>query len=202
MKRGRLLVLTVLAYGCWVGAYQLVGSFASTRPPSDLTTALDRALPFVPEAIWIYETCYLLPFLVVAVVPDARTLRVTLSATILANFLAFACFILFPVSFEQPPLGTSLSERMLAVERAFEFTPNANNMPSLHVVISVLAWLGAKGGLEKLWSFLLLALVVAISLSTVLVKQHIVLDVVTGALLAVASYATAERALDITSAGS
>jgi membrane-associated phospholipid phosphatase len=66
-----------------------------------------------------------------------------------------------------------------------------NLFPSLHVAISWLAWLACRDRVRP--RALFLAVVVAISISTVFVKQHYIVDVVAGVALAVAAWAAAGR---------
>jgi membrane-associated phospholipid phosphatase len=200
VKRARPFALAALALLVWFAAYQAVGSYASTLQTHDPSTPLDRVIPFVPSAAWVYESCYALPFVVVACAPDTHTLRAIAVAAVVTNLVAFACFILFPVAFPQPPLGDSLAERMLALERAWEFVPGANNAPSLHVALPAVAWLRLRSSLRARpaagarASVPLGAWTIAIAVSTLLVKQHVVVDVVSGFALAVAVHGSLGRA--------
>ena len=57
----------------------------------------------------------------------------TLSGRGLPRYLAL------PIAFPRPELGSSLAERVLAVEYAADFRPGANKLPSLHVTFAWLA---------------------------------------------------------------
>ncbi len=190
-ERLRWMAIVTMGYAVWFLLYQLIGRYAATLPTHDLATRVDRAVPFVPEAVWVYEACYALPFLPVLVVRDRHRLRVALVAALIANAGAFALYLVAPVAFVRPSLGHTLSERALALEYAWEFTPGANNMPSLHVAMSWLVWLICRTSLGSVARASLLGLVIAISASTLLVKQHIVVDVAAGTLWAFASFGLA-----------
>jgi hypothetical protein len=53
----------VVVYLAWIVAFQIVGRYAQTLLTRDLTTAWDRAIPFVAAFVWPYEVCYVFPFL-------------------------------------------------------------------------------------------------------------------------------------------
>jgi membrane-associated phospholipid phosphatase len=187
--RIREAVILVIGYAAWVAGYDAVGTYASSLPAWDLTTSLDRRIPFVPELVWAYELCYVLPFLTLVVVRDARRFVVARWAIALAVLVAFSAYVIVPVSFERPVIaGTSLSERVVAFEYAMDFTPTVNNWPSLHVAISWIIGRAMIGQRGRVTDALVVAAVAAITVSTVFVKQHLLADVVAGALLAVAAW--------------
>jgi hypothetical protein len=192
--RSRYLALTLLAYAVWFACFELVGTVAARLPSHDLCTEWDRRIPLVPAAVWPYEACYLLPFLVPLVVRDSERLGVALLAAIIANLGAFFVYLAFPVAFARPRLGNSLSERMLALEYAWDFQPGANNLPSLHVAMSWLILITChRQGLSRSAFLALALLTVAITVSTLLVKQHLLYDAVLGVAWAFAAFALAER---------
>ena len=187
--RRRYFVVLVCAYLVWVLCYELVGHAAAQLPTYDLTNALDRVIPLWPNAVWAYEACYLLPFLPVLVARDWHRINVWLLACLLANLSAFVVYFALPVSFPRPALGESWAERVIAFEYAIDFKAGANNLPSMHVALSWLAAFGcARQGRSKLLVAAACTLAALISLSTLLVKQHLVWDVVAGLLWALASW--------------
>jgi membrane-associated phospholipid phosphatase len=194
-QRLRFAAILAACFGVWLAAYEIVGTLASRLPSHDLSTTLDRALPLVPSAVFVYVLCYALPFLPVLVVPGRRAMLAAALAALLVNVAAFCTYVLFPVSFPRPQVGDSWPERLLAFIYSFEFTPSANNMPSLHVAMSWLVWLVCRPHLSAPARRALLALVLAVFVSTLLVKQHIVIDVITGLLYAQLALAAAQRIL-------
>lgn len=169
-----------VSYVAWVVCFQAVGRYAQTLHGVDLTTAWDGAIPLVPASVWAYEACYVFPFLPLVILEDWHRFNIALVAIIIANVTAFVVYIALPVSFPRPTLGSSLSERVLAFEYAMDFWPRANMLPSMHVAMS---WIMAAAMWRRkrpVVNALLLALVGAITISTLLVKQHILLDVITG----------------------
>lgn len=181
-------------YSAWIAAYMGTGWFAAGLPAYDLTTALDRAIPLVPQAVWVYQLVYLLPFLPAAVGRDWHRLNRAFLALLLAHLFATAVYLFFPVAFAKPALGRSLAERMLALEYAADFTPGANNLPSLHVAFAWIFWLACRRqGLPRAAEALVLAAAAAITASTLLVKQHLLADIAVGLPCAFAAWFAAGR---------
>jgi hypothetical protein len=206
--RARYALVLVTGYLIWTISYQLVGRFAAQLPTHDLTSALDRAIPLWPLAVWPYEACYLLPFVPVLIARDWHRVNIWLLACLLANLSAFLVYLALPVAFPRPSLGNSLAERIIALEYELDFHPGANNLPSMHVALSWLTLFAChRQGLPRYAFAALTSLVLAITPATLLVKQHIVLDAVTGLIWALASwqivshYYWKRRTLQPTSAG-
>ncbi len=184
----------LVVYACWMAAFQLVGRYAATLQTWDATTAWDRAIPLIPAFIWPYEACYLLPLFALWLFRDWHRFNVGVLAIALASTAAFGCYLLWPVAFPRPELGTSLSERVLSMEYAVDFAPGANKLPSLHVAISwilLFAIWGQTG--RRMIDVLALGLVAAVTVSTLFVKQHVLLDVATAVPLAALAFALSHR---------
>jgi membrane-associated phospholipid phosphatase len=179
------LRVALLAYGIWIVAFEAVGRFASTLPTHDPTTGLDDMIPLVPEFIWFYEVCYLFPFLPLLVLKDFHRLNVLLLSIILANALAFIVYVAYPVALPRPELGNSLAERVLSIEHAAGFQPGANKLPSLHVAFAWHVALACHGQrLGRVLEAVIFVVAGMITLSVLFLKQHIIVDALTGILLA------------------
>jgi membrane-associated phospholipid phosphatase len=193
-ERRRYLKLALFGYVVWLVCFELVGRLAARLPTHDLRTSLDLTIPLWPPAVWVYEACYLLPLIPALLVRDFQRLNIGILAALLANLSAFVVYFAFPVAFPRPPLGDSWAERVLAFEYAWDFQPGANKLPSLHVATSWLTWLIClRQGLPALVVTALGLLAIAISVSTLFVKQHLVIDVVFGMAWAFGWFALATR---------
>ncbi|HEY1954224.1 MAG TPA: phosphatase PAP2 family protein [Polyangiaceae bacterium] len=185
----------VVAYAIWFGAFELVGRWAATLHTVDLTSAWDRAVPLVPAFVWPYEATYVLPLLSLVVMRDWHRFNVALVAFVIANLTAFVLYVLVPIAYARPELGSSLAERVLAMEYAADFHPGANKLPSMHVAMSWIMvcamWGQAKNRLVDAGLAILLAL---ITVAPIFVKQHLIIDVVAGVPWGLGSYWVAERA--------
>jgi hypothetical protein len=186
--------MLLMGYAVWMLGFQLVGRYAATLQTWDATTAWDRAIPLVPAFIWPYEACYALPLLALWLFRDWHRFNVGLLAIMIASLIAFAVYLVMPVAFPRPALGASLPERLLATEFAADFSPGANKLPSLHVAISWIILFAIWGQTRRrLVDLLALGLVATITVSTLFVKQHLVLDVVTALPLAGIAFAISHR---------
>jgi membrane-associated phospholipid phosphatase len=196
MEQNRLYFLRVslLAYLVWIIVFEAVGFYAVTLPTRDLSLPLDRRIPLVSAFIWPYLLCYVFPLLPLVVVKDWHRFNRALLAIVLANAAAFLAYIVLPVAFPHPELGSSLSDRILAFQFQYDFKPGANKLPSLHVAFAwIVCLLCRKQGLGRAREAMILLSAALISISTLFVKQHILLDVLAGAALAVAAWSTAGR---------
>ena len=183
-----------VAYAIWFAAFELVGRYAATLHTMDLSSAWDRALPVVPTFVWPYEAAYVLPLLALVVLEDWHRFNVALVAFLIANLTAFVVYVAVPIAYARPELGSSLAERVLAMEYAADFHPGANKLPSMHVAMSwimVRAMWGQRK--NKLVDAGLAVLLGLITVAPVLVKQHLIVDVVVGVPWGLASYWAAGR---------
>lgn len=156
------------------------------RPPTIMPfTAIDRAVPFQAQTLPLYLSLWLYVSLAPGLMPDRRAL-VSYGATALGlSLTGLGIFWLWPTAV--PVTGETW-----AADSAFAFLKNidasGNACPSLHVAFAVLtaAELGrllrefgtgrALLAVNWLWC-------TGILYSTLATRQHVVLDVVAGAIL-------------------
>jgi len=185
----RRLRRTALAYAVWLAGYEIVGRCAAALPGHDLSLPLDAAIPFVPAWVWVYQLTYLLPFLAPFAIEDGARFDRALRAILLAAITAYPIYLCLPVAFPHPALGESLAERALALERRLDVPNGGNHLPSLHVANAFILYLAVRGQrLGRLGDRAALGLATAIAASTLLLKQHIVVDVIAGGLWAAGAW--------------
>lgn len=185
-KRVGQLLLVYYVYG-GIGYYAVGWRARVAGDAVLLRLEWDDRIPFSSRFVWVYVVHYVLPVLMVVLVPRIPHYRDMLLSFAVVFTLSFAVFIVYPVGVIRPAdPGPDLSGRLLdfiyAVDR-----PETNAFPSLHVAVSVLTalivWHNARG----LGTVFLLA-AAGISISTLYVKQHWILDVGAGTLLGAAAY--------------
>ena len=112
-------------------------AIAGNRYHFDLTTNLDRRIPFVPGFVYIYLICYL--FWIVNYVLAAGNGKDYfyryLSADLTARLICFLFFVFFPTTNTRPELvGNSLSVHLLGW--LYSIDKPATLLPSIHCMNS------------------------------------------------------------------
>jgi membrane-associated phospholipid phosphatase len=153
--------------------------------------ALDRALPLVPVWALIYGAFYLfLILLLIVVVRQDELVRRTVYAYLLIWITAYVFFFfLYPTAAPRPPRVIGEGFAMWGLRALYSSDPPYNCFPSLHVAhsfVSALASYRVNRGLGVL-AMICAALV---ALSTLFTKQHYVVDVIAGVVLALVAYVT------------
>jgi membrane-associated phospholipid phosphatase len=193
-ERTFYLKAMLLAYLVWLAVFICIGMAAATMPTSNPAGSLDQRIPLVPLFVWPYLAGYVYPFLLLVSLKDWRRLNRAFLAAILANLSAYAVYFLWPIAFPVPDLGSSLSERILAAHNALDFSPGACKFPSMHVAFVWIVFLACwRQRWNRLGDGAMFWGAVLISASTLLVKKHILADVLGGIVWAFAAWFAAGR---------
>lgn len=156
--------------------------------------ALDDMIPFSPFFITGYTVWF--PFMVVMgiwlLIKDIpafcrymKFIAISFSASIIIFLIFPTCQELRPDTFANDNIFTK------AVQYLYSIDTSTNVLPSIHVVGSMMVPFAAFNteSIKKRWvKALLIVIAVFICASTLLIKQHSVLDVIAGAVLAFAVY--------------
>lgn len=174
-------------FGLWAGGYFAVSHFTEGRPVHTLYIFdWERRIPFRPEFVWMYLSIYptfLLPFLFIR---DRDFFRIFSLAYITVMFVCYATYLMYPVTIERPEFAEhSFSTWALGI--VYRADKPWNCFPSMHVSMSLLAALTILE-VHHVRGVLTLLLTVAIAASTVLIKQHYILDVLGGMALTLVIY--------------
>ncbi len=194
-ERWFYLKASLVVYAAWILAFECVGRYAATLPTRDVTLGLDGAIPFVAAFIWPYELCYIFPFLPLLALEDWHRFNRAILAFLLANVTAYAVYVLYPIAFPRPELGASLSDLVLGLEYKVDFYPGANKLPSLHVAFAWIVFLACRRQrLSRAGDAAVFLTAALITVATLFVKQHIVLDAAAGVAWGFGAWAVAGRA--------
>ncbi len=145
---------------------------------------IDRAIPFTPHAIWLYLSFFLIIPLCYLLCPLSRIawLRSSMQFSALA---AGAIYLLWPTTMDYPiDQGRSLSSTLLAA--LINVDSKQNCLPSLHIALTALAVWAVADSRRKLRSALLMAWGLAIAFSILQLRRHLFVDLLSGAVLALA----------------
>jgi membrane-associated phospholipid phosphatase len=184
LRTGRCAWIMAGCYVLFTATYLSINAFSVGRAAHTLFLPGEERLPFLPIFEYLYVLTYFVPVLLLVTMRDRDTLRRLLRATGLALLIAYTTYLVFPVHFERPLLQvSSLHTWLLSLE--YKDKPY-NHFPSLHVTLS---WLAVHASQASRRSNVALAvLATGISVSTIFVKQHYIVDVVYGFVLAWAAW--------------
>ncbi len=163
-----------------------------TLPPRyDFSTPLDALIPFLPWSYAVYSSFFAL-LLGAAWRLEADEYLRMLAAVLVANGVCYVGFLLFTAHYPRPPLESIPPGFWREQFRVMYASDGAGNtFPSIHVATTLLGALRLRrrkgGALWMVWALF-------ISLSTLTVKQHFVVDVLGGAAVAWGVHAVVFRA--------
>jgi membrane-associated phospholipid phosphatase len=186
-QRYAQILLALLMFGIWAAGYFFVAHITEAQSTHKLPAlAWEQNVPLQPEFVLIYLTIYptfLLPFVFIH---QKDFFRLFSFAYITVMCICYFVYLLYPVSIDRPDLVVdSFSTWVLGIVYGADRPWNC--FPSLHVAMSLLAALTILE-VHRIRGILALLLTFWIAFSTVLIKQHYVLDVVAAMLLTVTIY--------------
>jgi fatty acid desaturase/membrane-associated phospholipid phosphatase len=196
--RQQLLEWSVVACHAAVfgAAFGLVYGLSSLRYPMHaayhaVATQLDHAIPFIPEAGIIYMS--IVPLLLVTPVILGRSERTLpfLAAVIMQLLVAGMSFELFPVEAQIRPGIPPESLAAAVFGMADTMNLSGNELPSLHVALAISCAWACSSHLSVTGRALLWLWALAICISSLLIWEHWLADVVAGAAMAVLAMAFA-----------
>ncbi len=154
----------------------------------NLILEIDKSIPFMPEFVWIYHSIFFQVFLVmVCFIKDKKLFFTTFWSCVVCSAILFLFYTILPSFYPRAEIDiASLSAQLVELTRTYDAAHNT--FPSGHVTFSWLMSLAlsktriaqSQPGLSSL--FLLWA--IGISMSTLVIKQHYVVDVISGCMLA------------------
>ena len=177
-----------LAFVPYLIFYFLIQS-AITTNHYDLLTFLDAKIPFIPQFIWIYHTIIPVTVITSFILFQKRELFLSLTyANLLAGTILCLFYILFPSFYPREGFVDTTTISGLFVEFTRAIDGAHNTFPSGHVTFSWLltffVGLSQKGRQCSIFRVLYFCWAILISISTLTLKQHFLIDVVCGILLA------------------
>ena len=165
----------------WGGA-----ALAETRHHYQFSTALDRAIPLIPWTVCIYFGCYAfwaLHYCLCAAVPLRA--RRFFTADFIAKGVCFVFFVGLPTTMARPAVQ-GLNVWVSLVRALYILDAPVNLFPSIHCLNSWLCWASARDipAFSRGYKAFALCAAVAVCVSTLTLRQHVLLDVAGGILLA------------------
>ncbi len=163
------------------GFYLLIQRIAPTG--TKIITLLDLTIPFLSFFVVFYILYY--PFLLMPLIlyrNDKNNFFKTIGAMFLLTSCSFLIYSFFQTEIVRPTfIITNIFDQL--VNYVYLLDKPLNLFPSLHVGLTTIAFLSLQKSYKK-YSKYMLIIAVGIILSTVFIKQHYVLDVLAGLILA------------------
>jgi len=166
-------------------------ALGAAYPSHSLSVWLDSRIPFSPVTVMIYWGCivfWIVNYYLGARYDTGRGYRF-LCAHFIGETVCFLLFAFFPTTMSRPEItGSSISERILSLTYRLD---EANNLfPSVHCFVSWLAFIAVRNNrhIPVWYRAVSLGMALAVCISTLTVKQHVIADTVAGIALAELSY--------------
>ena len=192
--------LIVLGVTAVYSLYWPINQWTASFEAHDLSTALDRATPFVPGWLYVYSLLFVSSYLPILVIRDRQLFRRVALAALGLEVCALSTFVLYPVRMTLRPAALPPADTLTnwGMHLAYFLDEPVNCFPSLHVAAAALAAVSVwkVDRILSLAGGVLLGLVAA---STMLVKQHLVADVVSAVVLVAFWYGLLVHPLDVSS---
>jgi membrane-associated phospholipid phosphatase len=183
--RARQALLLAAIMFSSLGLYLLVLRWRGEAVVFVTHTPWDDYFPFHPEWVWVYLLPYLIGPVVIGLL-SRQTFRWFVQRGLAVVFLTLLIFIVLPTQVaKRPPanhLGEGLTARLYQQMIAID-EPPANAAPSLHVSLTCLLAFALVRDFPRWWP-LSLGCVMLVWFSTLVTRQHHLIDVGTGAALA------------------
>lgn len=182
------LVFTVI---CNVAVYYGSQYITAGWPHHMIDTPFDSWMPFVPWTASVYLGCYL--FWIINYILSARQSKEMayrfLSAELLAKTVCFLFFVVYPTTNIRPEVGQEGFWNG-AMRMIYDSDSPVNLFPSIHCLVSWFCYLGIRRdrAIPKAYRIFSFWFAAAVFISTMTTKQHVILDVFGGVIIASACY--------------
>lgn len=178
--------LFLISFGLYALSYFFMAHLAENRETYSVMLSFEQNIPFVPFFAIFYLSFYIIAFLPFFLIKDVKALRKVAACYLPASLACCIIYLLFPVEMvRQTIIPHNFWEQL--VKFIYFIDQPYNCFPSLHVFSSFMSgfaiWLfdRKKGAFILLWAGM-------IAISTLFVKQHYVLDIIAGFLVALICY--------------
>ena len=185
------LVPLIMALLCNFAVYSGCNALTRNWNLHSLAIPLDNQIPLIPWTIVIYFGCYIfwiIGYLYNAAM-DKRHCYRFLMADWLAKAVCFICYVVYPTTNTRPEIvGSDIWAQLMRFLYSMDAADNL--FPSIHCLVSWLCYIGIRGNKKvPQWirtTFCICA--IAVFISTLTTKQHVIYDVVAGVILIEVTY--------------
>ncbi len=186
-----LICVFIWNQSVYYGARMLTGSWKHY----DMTLKIDELTPFIPWTVSIYFACYLfwcINYYICSKKPRPERDRF-FCADFMAKTICLICFLIVPTTNVRPELTGDQGIWNFLMEFLYGVDAADNLFPSIHCLVSWFCWIGVRKrkDVHVVYRWFSLAFALAVCVSTLTTKQHVIVDVIGGVLLAELCYALA-----------
>lgn len=176
--------------------YSSTMALCENLPHHDFTTDLDRMVPVIPWFVYIYFLSF--PFWAVNYILIGRggkkQLFQFLTADLASRVVCLFFFVFLPTTNVRPEVtGTSLADDLLRF--LYSIDQPTNLFPSIHCLVSWFCFIGIKNrnDIPKWYKGFSCIFAILVFISTQVTKQHYLVDVAGGVLLAEITFYISRR---------
>lgn len=157
-----------------------------------LALSADLNSPYIPWTIYIYWGCFLfwvINYLLSTIYDQGDGYRFVLSHFI-GEAICFLIFIALPTTMKRADTTAINSLANFLVQLTYRFDEANNLFPSIHCFVSWLCFIGVRNNkdIPRWYQFLSLVMAIMVCISTLTVKQHVIMDVFAGIAVAEIAY--------------
>lgn len=160
--------------------------------PIDLSFSLDQLLPLIPFFIIFYMIGYFFPVMYTLFEVSRDQFKWSFIHYVGILTTSFLIFKLIPVEMtKELATGQDLFSRLTYAQQTLD--TSLNNFPSLHVSLNSFTCLLLIKNMKSYLRYIFMILTFLIVVSTVLVKQHLCVDVIGGLFITYIAYQSFSR---------
>ena len=185
----------------WMALYYAIQAFI-VQNHYNFLIPLDNLIPLVPEFVWIYHT--IVPMILITTIgllKNKRAFFTAVLACLIAILVLNTFYVFLPSFYPRNNLTGDDSLSIWLVEFTRQIDGASNTFPSGHVTFSWLMFFSAyecRLLKKRKYSFIKIIYWLwasGISVSTLLLKQHFIIDVFSGIIMAYVCFRTSKYVL-------
>ena len=158
--------------------------------PNLIGSSWDLKLPFIPVFIYFYVSWYLLLFLIPYIFykNDRESFYKYATCSIICTVIASIIFIFYPTTILRNDIEVTGITSFIINFIYKADTPILNCFPSMHCVLCFLFMFNIPKNINKIYKVFIWFISLMIILSTLFVKQHVIIDVVSAFVICLIVY--------------
>ena len=179
-------------------AYQDTRLIVGKLPHWDIATPLDHTFTLIPWTLIIYFGCFAfwgVSYTLIALQDDRSKAERFFASVAVAKLLTFIIYLVFPTTADIRPEITGNSFWDFMYRTMYSADPCDNYFPSIHCMVSWFCYIGVRGKKEfpLAWRIFAFFMAVAVFVSTITTRQHVLVDIPGGIVFAELGNAIALR---------